>query len=68
MIARKKGHLTLAKLLGDRIVVFHPFCHVQTTSKYAITALINMCDDAEVLTDLANNELVNKLMENLMVL
>ena len=26
-----------------------------------------MCDDIAVLTDLANNELVNKLMENLMV-
>lgn len=26
-----------------------------------------MCDDTSVLTDLANNELVNKLMENLMV-
>ena len=26
-----------------------------------------MCDDTSVLTSLANNELVNKLMENLMV-
>ena len=26
-----------------------------------------MCDDTSVLTDMANNELVNKLMENLMV-
>ena len=27
-----------------------------------------MCEDTSVLTDMANNELVNKLMENLMVM
>lgn len=39
----------------------------QATSKFAITALINMCEDASVLTDMTHDELIDKLMENLMV-
>ena len=42
-------------------------CKEQATSKFAITALINMCEDASVLTDMTHDELIDKLMENLMV-
>lgn len=67
LISNKQGHLVLSKLLGDSIVCFESCDNAQTTSKYAITALINMCEDTGVLTDIANDELVDKLMENLMV-
>lgn len=68
MIYKKQGHLALTKLLGDNIVWLYYCFSLQAISKSAITALVNMCGNAAVLTDMANDELVDKLMENLRVI